>query len=257
MALGSGGARGLAHIGVLKVLIKNHIPIDFIAGSSIGAFIGAWYAKCLNIKEMETSSIGNNRWKLTTLISDLTFKGGLIQGKRLESFIRERLDDYQFADLKIPFWALATNFHTGKAKIFKEGDVANIVRASMSIPFMFKSVKIDNCYYVDAGLSQPVPVAAARSMGADLVIGVNLDSRYLLSKDYRKPSLLTTGRQAMSILRFNLSNHSVSSADVIVEPQTDIFGLSINEYLNAKKIIAIGEEAMQAKIKELKKLIKN
>jgi NTE family protein len=255
LVLGSGGARGLAHIGVIKALEENNVPIDFIAGSSIGSFIGSCYAKNKNIKEIEKDVLSNSRFKMTKLMMDVTFAGGLIKGQRLESFIREKLDENKFSDLQIPLSVVVTNFQTGKAEIFNTGDVSSTVRASMSIPFMFKPVKIGDNYYVDGGLSQPVPVDVARLMGADLVIAVNLDSFYLLTKDYQKPSLISTGRQAVSILRYNLSKVGAAKADFLIEPSTNIFGLSLSEYLDPAKIIASGKKAAQEKIEEILKVI--
>jgi len=133
LALGSGGPRGLAHIGVIKTLVENNIPIDFIAGASAGALVGGAYAATKNIKTIEKIALQVNRRQILSLI-DPTWKHGLIKGIKIERFIENYIGKISFKDLKIPFSAIATDIRTGEMVLMNQGRVASAIRASISIP---------------------------------------------------------------------------------------------------------------------------
>jgi NTE family protein len=176
LALGSGAARGLAHIGVLKVLSANQIPIDFIAGSSIGALIGALYVSGLSIDQMEEVAC-NVDWKLTAQLFTPTLPyAGLVEGKRIRHFLGSLIGDKNFEDAKLPFAVVATDVLTGEEIIIKNGSLIEAVRASISIPGIFTPVVYQNRFLVDGGVVNPVPVDVVRDMGADIVIAVNVMS---------------------------------------------------------------------------------
>ena len=176
LALGSGAARGLAHIGVLKALKEEGVSIDIIAGSSMGALIGACYAREGEIKIFEEIILRID-WKQLARLADpnlaLLFKG-IIHGKKVKEFLRTLIGDIQFKDLKIPLAIVTTDVNTGEEVIIKEGSVIEAVRASISIPAIFMPVKSKNRFLMDGGIVNPVPVSVVKDMGATFVIACNV-----------------------------------------------------------------------------------
>lgn len=179
LALGSGSARGWAHIGVIQSLRKAGVPIDYVAGASIGAFVGA--AFCAGqIDALEEEAHGMD-WRRMARMLDLTFpRSGLLGGEKIEAFIRHLVQNRSMEELPIPFCAVATNLHTGKEVWLRHGSTVEAVRASLSLPGIFAPVRQGPLWLVDGGLTNPVPVSACRAMGADLVIAVNLNADILL-----------------------------------------------------------------------------
>ena len=174
LALGSGAARGLAHIGVLKVLEANRIPVDFIAGSSMGALIGALYAGGLSVEQLQEIAC-NTDWKLTAKMFTPTLPwSGLVEGSRIRQFIQTLVGDRNFSDLKLPFAAVATDVQTGEQIIIENGSLVEAVRASISIPGIFTPVRHQNRFLVDGGVVNSVPTDVARAMGSDIVLAVNV-----------------------------------------------------------------------------------
>jgi NTE family protein len=254
LALGSGGARGLAHIGVIKILEENDIPIHCIAGSSIGAMVGGLYAAERNIGSIERLALDNNWRKLLSLIIEPSVGGGVIGGKKIESFLKKELDGAKFSDLKIPFSAVATNFETGQPVILSRGDVAKAISCSLSVPLIFKPKKHEGQVLVDGGLSEPVPIEAARKMGADFVIAVNLD--YCLPGEKKGVGFWEAGEDSLEILRYHLAKEKIKQADVVVEPKIKFKGLiGWRKFFDGRKFIPEGERAMREVLPKLKKLI--
>ncbi|VVB77702.1 Patatin-like phospholipase [uncultured archaeon] len=172
LALGSGGARGFAHIGVIKVLEENNIPIDMIAGTSMGALIGALYSSEPNLKKLGKEAL-SEEWKK---LFDYTFsKSGLIKGKKIEEFLDKRLDGMSFKELKIPLFVTAFDINNNQEVIFHKGSVAKAVRASISIPGLFFPVENKKRILVDGGVIDPIPTEILRKKGADIVIAVNVN----------------------------------------------------------------------------------
>lgn len=175
LALGSGSARGLAHVGVIQVLEAYHIPIDVIAGTSIGSVVGSLYATGAPIKQLEEAALSIKK-SSTFFLMDPTFpRSGLISGNRIEKMLNKLgLRDKTFADLAIPFATVATDIENGTKIILNQGSVIEAVRASISIPGIFTPVKYHDYYLVDGGLIDPVPVDLVKQMGADITIAVSL-----------------------------------------------------------------------------------
>ncbi len=176
LALGSGAARGFAHIGVLKALKESNIPIDLIAGSSMGAIVGACYAKNGDIADLEEIVL-NLDWKQLAQLADpnlaLLFKG-VIHGKKVKELLKVIIGDVKFKDLKIPLAVVATDVNTGEEIVIKNGSVIEAVRASISIPAIFMPVKFENRFLIDGGIVNPVPVKVAKDMGAEYIIACNV-----------------------------------------------------------------------------------
>ncbi len=176
IALGAGAARGLAHIGVLQAIEEEGIKIDFVAGTSMGAIVGAYFAKNGTVKGLKELALLMDRLNLIRLADPnilLMFKG-FISGKRVEDFLKIIVGDIYFEDLQIPFAVVATDLYTGKEVVIKEGRVISAIRASISIPAIFVPVKWEETFLVDGALSNPVPVDIVRKMGADIVIASNV-----------------------------------------------------------------------------------
>ncbi len=174
LALGSGSSRGLAHIGVLNALDENDIPVDFISGASIGALIGVMYAFD-KLKDWEDYARKIN-WKEMFTMADLGFSmRGLFDGQKIYDHIIKLLGDKKIEEARIPFRCVATDILTGEEIRFKKGNVADAIRASISIPGIFTPFKKDDRYLVDGGIVNPVPVNILRKMGADFVIAVDLN----------------------------------------------------------------------------------
>ena len=174
LALGSGSARGWAHIGVIRSLAEAGIHVDYVAGTSIGALIGAVYASG-KINSLEDVVLHLD-WKKIVYFFDVVFpKSGLIDGNKVADFIRGHVGEGNIEDLPIPFCAVSTDLATGKEVIIKEGDIIEAVRASISVPGIFTPVKKGAMTLVDGGLVNPVPVSVVREMGADFVIAVDLN----------------------------------------------------------------------------------
>ncbi|MBI2548891.1 patatin-like phospholipase family protein [Candidatus Woesearchaeota archaeon] len=171
LALGGGCVKGVAHIGVLKVLEREHIPIHAIAGTSIGAFIGALYASGLTAEEIEQIILSTH---IQELIDFTIPKKGFITGNKIEKYLTTVTKGKNFADLQIPLAIIATELQTGKKVVFTKGNVAHAIRASMSIPGVFTPVKHNDMLLVDGAFVDPVPVEVVRELGATVVIAVDV-----------------------------------------------------------------------------------
>lgn len=249
LALGSGAARGLAHIGVLKVLERNNIPIDYISGASIGAVIGALYAATRNVAEME-KVVTEADWKLYLSLIDPTVVNGMIKGEKIKKFLRRFVGDMTFADLKIPLSIVATDLQTGEPVYLEKGDVAEAIMASSAIPLVFQPSKIDDRVLVDGGLSSPVPIDILRRHGMKKVIAVNLDADYF-SKRKVNLSVGELALQTIQLLRYHLAERDVKSADVVINPAVgDIIG---HRFDVGAAAIAEGEKATQKFLTKIKK----
>lgn len=172
LALGSGAARGMAHIGVLKVLEEEGIEIDFISGTSIGALIGALYCAGVPIQQIEEVACDVDWQQLARMIDPIIPTSGLIDGKKVSRFIAELLPVETFEELRIPLAVVATDVETGEEIIIRRGALIEALRAAVAFPGIFAPVRFGETFLVDGGLCNPVPVDVARDMGADKVIGV-------------------------------------------------------------------------------------
>ena len=173
-ALGGGAARGLAHIGVLKVLEEHSIFPDIIVGTSMGALVGALYAGGVTVTDIEQFALRLNSARLA-LLADVTLPlSGLVGGRRVVSLLKSILGDLTFSQMKYDFACVATDIRTGEQVVLREGSLIEAVRASISLPGIFTPVKIGGRYLVDGGLINEVPVSVCREMGAEYVVGVNV-----------------------------------------------------------------------------------
>ncbi|PIY59126.1 esterase, partial [Candidatus Wolfebacteria bacterium CG_4_10_14_0_8_um_filter_39_64] len=251
LALGSGGSRGLAHIGVIKVLEENNIPIDFIAGSSIGAMVGGFYAAGLSIKEIEKIALSTNWRRVFFVLFDPHLKQGLIGGEKLKTFIEDYINGKKFEDCKIPFVAVATDLKTGEVVVLNKGEMAQSIRTSISIPLVFKPVEINGRMLVDGGLSAPVPSEIVRDMGANIVIAVNLDKHYYDEK--WKPGWYNIANDSLNILRHHLALSNVANADIVID--INVGKNYWYQFTNGQDKILAGEKAVKEILPGLQEMI--
>jgi NTE family protein len=250
LALGSGGARGLAHIGVIKILEENNIPIDFIAGSSIGAMVGGFYAAGLDINKIE-KIVKDTNWRQIFSLVDPYLIQGLIGGEKVKIFIESYIKGKKFEDCRIPFSAVATNLKNGEIVILNKGEMTPAIRASISLPLVFKPVEINKKMLVDAGLSSPVPAKIVRDMGADIVIAVNLDKHYYNEKS--KHGWYDVANNSLNILRHHLALLNMVNADVAIN--IDVGKNYWYQFVNGQDKILAGEKATNKILPQLKELI--
>ncbi len=231
LALGSGSARGWAHVGVIRALEQAGIRPDLVCGTSTGALVGAAYAAG-ELDHFEEWLLG---LRLTDLISfmDVNLNGGLIKGERLMDFFRSKFIDRPVDELDMPFAAVATALHSGAEVWLREGSTIDAVRASIALPALFTPVMREGRILVDGGLVNPVPVSLARAMGADVVIAVDLSSDILgrhLRKNHEPEIHAAETGEWMSKLQQSLSALMPAPADD--GPQTpamlDVITTSIN-----------------------------
>jgi len=177
LALGGGGARGLAHIGVLKALEEESIPIDMIAGTSAGAIVGACYAKERNASILEEIVLGIDWRKMARLVDPnlLLLGKGFVHGDKVKEFCKSIIGDTKFEDLEIPLAVVAADAQTTEEIVIDKGSVLEAVRASISLPVILTPVKRGTRFLIDGGIVNPVPVNVVRNMGAEVVIAVNVE----------------------------------------------------------------------------------
>lgn len=259
VAFGSGGVRGLAHVGVLKTLLDANIPIDYISGCSIGAWIGVHYASHMDIDLLEEVTL-EYRWNKLSAFLEPSFRGGVIKGHKVETLLTQWLGTGNFEDLHIPVTVACTDLLTGKPVYIDSGPTVPAVRASMAIPLMFRPVEYRDYLLVDGALIHPLPDTVVRKMGADIVIGINLDN-FILGPLLQKEalSLKNTGIRSMLIMQHYLAQYSVSDVDVLIEPRIDASGLnSWRRYFTetrAQHIVERGEEAAEKMIPQIQALL--
>jgi NTE family protein len=254
LALGGGGAKGFAHIGVLKVLEENNIPIDFIAGTSIGALVGSFYSASKDVDYVRDVAVDNAGTRFTSMMFELTRDGGLVKGDKVLNFLKDKLDEIDFNELQIPLAITATELNSGSIKYFeKKGDVAEAIRASISYPPIFSPVKIKNKLYVDGGLSCQVPVDKVREMGADIVIAVDLENNYVFHQE-AIGNTYKIFRASIKVLIRMLSQYNTTDADIVIRPPVGKYRTWM-DFDKASYLIKIGENSARKALKDIKRLL--
>jgi NTE family protein len=259
LALGGGYARGLAHIGILEVLEREGIPVDIISGTSIGALVGALYARERDAALIRKQAMQLDWVSMTALVDFTLPKSGFISGKRVTNMLRRLIGDIQFSDLDIPLSCVATDIMTGDEIILDKGPVIEAVRASISIPLIFTVVKKDSRYLVDGGLVNPVPVSVAKAMGADFVIAVDVtptrDERagFLLKNTEvpKPPGIFHVIVQSIYISTYYSARKVSEGADLVIHPKTAHIGPG--EFYRARECILEGEIAAVDAVAGIKK----
>ncbi len=280
LVLGGGGARGASHVGVLKVLEENHIPIDYIVGTSMGAIVGGLYSSGMSPKEMEEVfksadwddlftdrlseeelSFRNKGDRRKFIDLEVGFKNGkvvfpkgIISGHKLSFLLKSMIlpatsvEDFDL--LHIPFRAIATDIETGETVVLKSGDLAEAIRASMSIPGVFTPVEINGCVLVDGGAVNNLPIDIAREMGADIIIAVDVGTP--LAKRDELNSALDITMQVIGIMAHQNVERQLSQIqkkDILIRP--DLGDIATMDFAKVEEVIPLGEEKAQEFTKEL------
>jgi NTE family protein len=246
LALGGGFARGIAHIGVLKILEEHDIPVSFVTGTSVGALIGAAYCSGLSIAELEDVA---RSVRFTTFARWTLSRYGFASNDRMVSFLARTLKVQTFEELRIPLGVTATDFNTGEGIVFRTGSIIDPVRASCAYPGMFLPVEIDGRYLVDGMLSHPVPTRPLLEMGADRVLAVHLKGTWASGGPPRH--LFDVIGQSFAIAQDAMSSLWRDAADLVIEP--DVAGFAYDDFKRADELIQAGETAMRQAMPDVRK----
>ncbi len=246
LALGGGFARGIAHVGVLKVLEEENIPVRYIAGTSVGALIGAAYCSGLSPAELEEMAARVRfkhiaRWTLS--------RYGFASNQRMIGFLNSILKVKTFEELRIPLAVTATDFSTGEGAVFHSGPLVDPVRASCAYPGMFQPVKIRGRFLIDGMLSHAVPTQPLRQMGAERVLAVHLKGKWTNSDGPRH--LFDVIGQCFAIAQEMNSSQWKQAADLVIEP--DVNGYKYDAFEHSVELIRAGEIVTRAALPEIRK----
>ncbi len=249
IALSGGGGRGFAHIGALKVLIENEVPIDLITGTSAGSIVGAAIAAGVTPKELEELAA---KLRYSMVVAPTVSRYGLLSNYRLGKFVRKKFGVADFRDLKIPLFVTAYDLIKNEGVILSSGDVAKAVRASSAVPRLFSPIRIDDKLLIDGGTFSPLPARTVREMGADIVIGVDLTA---CGATFPKPPRSSLGilvRSSLSILKTASTGQHID-ADVVISPEVAEFSMfNISSF---REVIERGEAAARGQLGAIKALL--
>ncbi len=247
LVLGAGASRGFAHIGVIKVLESNKIPVHMIVGTSAGSFVGALYAYGFNAFELQKLSFALEQ----NDIIDLTIPDkGFLKGEKIEGYINDILRETPMEKLRIPFYAVATDLQNGKEVVFGSGNTGTAVRASCSMPGIFIPPVISGRMYVDGGVVSPVAVDAARRLGADIVIAVDLSG----DADSSLPKgIIEVILQSINIMHTKLSAAQLAKADIVISPKVGYLGST--DFTKRHEAVLEGEKAALAVLPKIQEII--
>ena len=233
LALSGGGARGTVHVGVLSVLLEAGIPIDMVAGTSVGSLVGAAYCAGLPIDRLIAMSLSTS-WKD---LSHFTLsKYGFVNFARIEPWIKNFIGDVDIQDLAVPFAAVTADMELGRMVVLREGSVATAVRASCSVPGLVTPVEVNGRLLSDGGIFDNLPVDVVRTMGADYVIGVDI----FVPSNYRRMGALGIGLQSIEMM-VRHSGGRVEDADCLIVPE--ISGHAYHRFSKTQEFINLGAEA--------------
>ncbi|WP_366162819.1 patatin-like phospholipase family protein [Bacillus infantis] len=249
LALGSGGARGFAHLGVIKVLKEEGINVDVIAGSSMGALVGCFYGAGLDIDRLYKLA---GAFKRKYYLDFTVPKMGFLAGKKVKELIRLFTHGKNLEDLDIPVRVVATDLMAGEKVVFSKGPIADAVRASISIPGIFTPEKLEDRLLVDGGVIDRVPVSVVEEMGADLIIAVDV-SRVKTSSDIT--SIFDVIMQSLDIMQMELVSNREIASDIMIRPHVEMY--SSRAFTNIEDIIRIGEEEARKQVPRIKEAIQN
>lgn len=239
LVLGGGAARGFAHVGVIRAIEQEKIPIDLIVGTSVGSLIGALYAHEMNSFELEWTAFTLERDDLLDYAL-LSATMGPIRGERLEMFVNKKIPVTNIEALKIPFAAVATDLNRGTRVVLDRGPLARAIRASCAIPGVFQPVEHQGRMLVDGGAVDNLPVAVAREKGADIVIAVDISQNVT---NYNITNLIDVTLQAVNIMFAENVINKRRDADVLISPA--VGSVAMMDFTQKKRLMQAGMEAGQ------------
>jgi len=270
LALSGGGARGLAHIGVLKVLEQEGVPIDCLAGTSMGGVIAAGYAAGLepDFMEQEALRMGSLR-RLLALADPSLLRRGLFEGRKVREYFAGHLGDRTFDDLRLPLALVAVDLNSGCEVVLREGRLVDAVRATTAIPGLFKPVEWDEHLLVDGGLLNNLPADAARGIGADVVIAVDVitdsDAMSSLIQMFQHRRYVPNGLadtvdvlyRSLGVMMAEIARRRLADAhpEVVIRPEIPPEVTTLTGFPRAAEIIAVGEQAAQEALPRIRALL--
>jgi len=249
LALGGGAARGFAHIGVIQVLEEAGLRPDFVAGTPAGSGVAALYASGKTGAQLQ--QIGESMEEAA--ITDWTlpvFNSGILRGDALAKYVNQQVGGRSIENMTVPLGIVATDLYSGEMMVFQKGDTGMAVRASSAVPAIFQPVKIAGRSYVDGGLVSPVPVRAARRMGAQVVLAIDITSP---PDSSGSDNTITVLLQTASIMGKSINAFELKEADVVVRP--DLRAVSSADFSSRKKAIEAGRRAMLELLPQLRAAI--
>jgi NTE family protein len=247
LALGGGAARGFAHIGVIKALEAHGIVPDIVVGTSAGSLVGALYASGYGGFDLQRAALQLD----DTVVADWSLPDrGFIKGEALQNFVNSAVQNRPLEKLNKPFATVATDLQSGEPVVFRSGNTGMAVRASSSVPGVFQPVAINGRDYVDGGLVSPVPVRAARGMGAELVIAVYISNNPRFGKTRDSVDVML---QTFAIMGQSIAGHELAGADIVIRPDTG--AMRGTDFDNRHLAIIEGEKAGLAAIAAIKQKI--
>lgn len=248
IALGSGGARGMAHIGVLKALEKHNITVDYMAGSSIGSLVAGLYAVGLSPDNIQKcmSIFAHKMWRDYTVP-----KMGFVSGEKLKELIRLFTKNKNIEQANIPLSIVATNLQKGERKIFTKGSMTDAIRASISIPGILVPEEIDGVLYVDGGVIDRVPISVVKEMGADLAIAIDVS---YFESTHPITSIFDVITQSIDVMEREILKYRMIHADFLLRPQVGHYSTMM--FSKMDELIAEGERVTLEMIPEIKEMIK-
>ncbi len=247
LVLGAGAAKGFAHIGVLKMLTTHKIPIHMVVGTSAGSLVGCFYAYGYSPFEMQSLALSMQR---ADIIDFIIPDNGFIQGLKLAEFVNKMTKNTPLEKMPLPFYAVATDLQSGQEVVFGKGDTGTAVRASCSIPGVFRPVRIGDRLFVDGGLVSPVAVEAAHKYGADFVIAVDVSSDL---GNIRPESTIETILQAVNIMYSKMVQQQLAKADVVIRPK--VGHISSSDFAKRHEAILEGEKATLEVLPKIKEIV--
>ncbi len=250
LALGGGGARGFAEIGVLRVLEQEKIPVDLVVGTSVGSLIGVLYADTGRVIDLEFVAFAIEEEDIfdTSLLS--FFSGGLVKGERLERFLERTLRHRRFEELPVRFAAVAVDLRTGRDVLLASGPIAPAVHASCAIPGVFVPVELDGVTYVDGGVADPVPAAAARRLGAEVVRAAAIPAAI---PDQPPSNPVQVALHAANIQAAHIGRLRAAEADVVITPE--VGDVAYDDFSQKRRLVDAGIAATEAALPAIRAAI--
>jgi len=253
LVLGGGAARGFAHVGVIRALEQERIPIDLIVGTSVGSLIGAVYAYDLNSFELEWTAFKLEKEHLFDYALLSAVMGmGMVKGDKLEEFVKAKVPIKNIEDLKLPFAAVATDLNRGTRVVLDRGPVARAVRASSAIPGVFEPVKHQGRLLVDGGVIDNIPVSVAREKKADIVIAVDIGENV---RNFKISNLVDVMLQSVNIMFNENVGFKKKEADILIRPS--VGSVAMLDFSKKKEAMRAGIDATRAAMPEIKKAIQD
>lgn len=252
LALGGGGAKGLAHIGVIQALVEAGVKISAVAGTSMGALVGGWYASGKDISALQNLFLGVRKKDITPIAKMVHKKDtGLFRDASVSTVLKDYLKGVSIEKCPIPFAAIATNVKDGGEEVLISGNLEDAIRASTALPIVFQPVKLKGELMIDGGFVNPVPADIVKKMGVDCVIAVDVSSKWVdfSSESVSLSHLRELIPKTLMIIEYQIGRRILERADIVLHPP--VLGYSWHDFSEAKEIIRAGYEETKGRMKEI------